>query len=433
MQLYSLLTGLCEMNLDMIEYKAMCCTFSTTSIQQLWIGASKGTLLFYDLPGTPCFHIRPTRIFYLESFTSVPVQPPVQCVGHLSGRAGCFYDEFYGRDDESVKGMTIMTQAGKVWVLEGCSVENTVAPLDFFTTNKQVIQMESCYDVRVVDITTSTLPDVSTGSPLNKGQKTHIVACLLVSSKADPVRVSRFLLHRRDGRWVGVLLTEFSGHSVIMSLPRPVAAYIPDTDNPSSRRLERGDFREGIEDDLKTDRYRYRNTLVVGCPESSGFMRVWVESLRNKFEFIMDAVMEDYRIQVPSQVLSMTFINPVKDSNLCDVIDLRSGEGAGTGGGTGVGVGIGVGIGAGRQGWCGSVFGSWPGKGVETGVAVSTAAVTDINKKNGNVILRILATTPESVYLYSMTMLEYDHFVTLNRNREGSNVVMNVENPAPSF
>ena len=396
------------MNLDMIEFKAMCCTFSTTSIQQLWVGASKGTLLFYDLPGTPCFHIRPTRIFYLESFTDVPVQPPVQCVSHLSGRAGCFYYESAGvdgMDDESVEGMTIMAQAGKVWVLEGCNVDNTVAPLDFVSTNNQVMQMDSCYDVRVVDITTL---------PSNREQS-HIVACLLVSSKADPVRVSRFLLHRRDGRWVGVLLTEFSGHSVIMSLPRPVAAYIPNTDDQSGRRLERGDFRYGIEDDLKTDRYRYRNTLVIGCPESSGFMRVWVESLRNRNEFNSDAVMEDYRIQVPSQVLSMTFLNPVKDSNSCDVIDLRSGEGAEAGGGSVVG--------AGRQGWCESVIGSWPGKGLETGVATSTpAAVTDTNKKNGNVILRILATTPESVYLYTMTMLEYDHFIKLNRNREGSNV-----------
>ena len=399
LQLYSLLTGLCEMNLDMMEYKAMCCTFSTTSVQQLWIGASKGTLLFYDLPatpgtpGTPCLLIRPTRIFHLESFTSAPIQPPVQCVGHLSGRAGCFYNLSKGDDvknDRSVKGITIMTQAGKVWVLEGFNVDDTVVPLDFVTPYWQVMQMDSCYDVRVVDITISTPPNATVKVPSNR-KKTHVVACLLVSSKADPVKVNRFLLHRSDGRWVGVLLSEFSGHSVVMSLPRPVATCIPYQDNPYSSERGFGFQRDHLCCDPGRD-LRNRDTLIIGCPESTSSMRVWVESMKNRSEVY--TIMEDYRVLVPSQVLSMTFINPVKDSNSCDVIDLRAGVGAEAGGGAETGGGTGTGI--------------------EVGLATSTAAVTDTSKKNENVILRILATTPESVYLYSMTMLEYDHSVKLN-------------------
>lgn len=435
------------MNLDMIEYKAMCCTFSTTSIQQLWIGASKGTLLFYDLPGTPgtpCLLIRPTRIYSLESFTSAPIQPPVQCVGHLSGRAGCFFNLSKGeesKNERSVKGLTIMTQGGKVWVLEGYNVDDTVVPLDFVTPFWEVMQMDSCYDVRVVDITISTPPNVTVKVPDNShGEKTHVVACLLVSSKADPVKVNRFLLLRGEGRWVGVLLSEFSGHSVFMSLPRPVATCIPYQDNPYPSEGGFGFVRDPIYydpgRDLRRDRYRNRDTLIIGCPESTSSMRVWVESMKKRHE--VHTIMEDYRVLVPSQVLSMTFINPVKDSNSCDVIDLRAGEGAGTGTGTGVGARIGsqgssgsshglgggvsrTGSGSGTGSRTGSGRGeeTGTGSGVETGsgtgVATSTAAaLTDMSKKNGNVILRILATTPESVYLYSMTMLEYDHFVKLN-------------------
>ena len=399
------------MNLDLSEYKAMCCTFSKSNTQHLWIGASKGTLLFYDIPGILCFLLRPTRIFNLESVTSVPIRPPIQCVGHLSGRAGCFYHVNAGADgvdDESVEGLTIMTQAGKVWILEGCTGESTAVPLEFVDFYDSVVVMASCYDVRVVDITASSLSYVSEGANEKNGE-TRVVACLLVSCKSDLAKVHRFLLHRRDKKWVGVLLSRFSGHSDFMSLPRPIAACIPNKDitYANGHNFDRTEqFENIVHRDLTADRYRNRDMLVVGCPESSGSMRVWVESVKSRSDRNFNSnVVEDYTVQVASTVLSMTFLDPTMDSHLSEierdsnVIDLRSEERENLEAGTGTGDNS---EGSGESG-------------TGTGVEIETLIVKGTGVLNENAILRILATTPERVYLYIMAMNEYDHFVKLNR------------------
>ena len=460
MQLYSLPDGGCVMECNLLEHKAMCCTFSTTNTQHLWVGASNGTLLFYVLPGINSFFATPTRIFNLESFTAAPIRPPIQCVGHLSGQAGCFYHKDGWADnlsDESLKDMIIMTQAGKVWVLEGCTGEGTAIPLDFIDLRGCTVALTACYDVRVVDITVSRFPGYV------QSTETRVIACLLVSCKSDPPRVNRFSLHRKEGKWVGVILSEFSGHSVCMSLPRPVAATIPLKDSTALKSFENG---------RQKDVFDECDVLVVGCPdERSGSMRVWVDAVKHRSSGPQKPISNDnYTLQVPSPVLSMTFLNPAEAPNPCNVIDLSAGEdtgaGAGVGAGAGAGVGAGVGVGGseGSQasgegtgtGGRGSSQESGEGTGTGTGAGVSSQgsgggiggrgssqesgegtetggggragggiqgsgggrtvqaviSVPETHTKsvpeNSKVILRILATTAESVYMYTMTMKPFD-------------------------
>lgn len=440
------------MECNLLEHKAMCCTFSTTNTQHLWVGASNGTLLFYDLPGIDSIFASPTRIFNLESFTAAPIRPPIQCVGHLTGQAGCFYHKDGWADnlsDESLKDMIIITQAGKVWVLEGCTGEGTAVPLDFIDLRGCVVALTACYDVRVVDVTVSRFPGYV------QSTETRVIACLLVSCKSDPPRVNRFSLHRKEGKWVGVILSEFSGHSVCMSLPRPVAATIPLKDSTALKSFEHG---------RQKDVFDECDVLVVGCPdERSGSMRVWVDAVRHRSSGPQRSILNDnYTVQVPSPVLSMTFLNPAEAPNPCNVIDLSAGEDtvAGVGAGVGVGAGAGVGgsegsqasgggIGTGGRGSSQGSRGSREGTGTgsgggagsqETGgvgergssqgsgdvigtgtgsqgsgggrTVLAVASVPETHKKsvpeNSKVILRILATTAESVYMYTMTMKPFN-------------------------
>ena len=356
------------MQLDLLEHKAMCCTFSRTNTQHLWVGACDGTLLFYDLPGITFSFASPTRIFNLESFTAAPIRPPIQCVGHLSGHSGCFYHRDGWADNlnnESLKDMIIMTQAGKVWVLEGCTGEGTAVPLAFIDLRGCAVALRACYDVRVVDITVSRFPEYA------QSQETRVIACLLVSCKSDPARVNRFALHRKEGKWVGIILSEFIGHSVSMSLPRPVSAGIPLKDSTALKSCEFVKQRD-VYDDC--------DVLVVGCPdERSGSMRVWVDAVKHRSSGLNKPISNDnYTIQVPSPVLSMTFMNPSEAPNPCNVIDLSAGDEAGVGTGVGAWGGVsegsqasGVGKGAGVKG---SSQGSTEGTGTGTGAGAGVSS-----------------------------------------------------------
>ena len=175
-----------------------------------------------------------------------------------------------GQDNTSITELLLLTQGGRVWVLEGGpgkAINQSVACcIDFFDLNRSPISPLPIYDVRVSDITAPALPAFCNGVDLNRG-KTRTIACLLGASKpatygtqTKPAQVYRFLLERVGRSWQGIILSQCRGHSFSYATPRPIAGSI------SLRSVV-----DGREDE---------NMLLMACPdESKGSFHLWLQPL----------------------------------------------------------------------------------------------------------------------------------------------------------
>lgn len=281
---------MCELQLH--RMKGTCCSFSSTVMTQLWVGATLGTVFLFDIaPVISSIHgntasnsgavrtLNPSMVFHLQPSLNISQpKPPIQGIGHISGRAGCFCypgGDMSGQDNTSIGELLLLTQGGRVWVLEGgpgkAISQAAACCIDFFDLNRVPVPPMPIYDVRVSDITAPALPAFCNGVDLNRG-KTRTIACLLGASKPatygthnTPALVYRFLLERVGRSWQGVILSQCRGHVFSYATPRPIAGNILSRSGPTA------DGREGREEE---------NMLLMACPdESKGSFHLWLQHL----------------------------------------------------------------------------------------------------------------------------------------------------------
>jgi hypothetical protein len=328
--------------------KGTCCSFSSTVMTQLWVGATLGTVFLFDIaPVISSIHsnssnnngavrtLNPSMVFNLQPSMNISQpKPPIQGIGHISGRAGCFCypgGDMSGQDNTSITELLLLTQGGRVWVLEGgpgkAINQAAACCIDFFDLNRAPVAPMPIYDVRVSDIAAPALPAFCNGVDLNRG-KTRTIACLLGASKpasygtqTAPAQVYRFLLERVGRSWQGVILSQCRGHSFSYATPRPIAG------NISLRPL--ADGREGREEE---------NMLLMACPdESKGSFHLWLQHLVALPGAVkagcVSAETLPHTVSVNSPVLSIALAKVGQERGEVEVHG--SGQGPGQGGGPG--------------------------------------------------------------------------------------------------
>ena len=226
-QLFSYKNSVQLFDLILGEYKGSCCTFSTSFMHQIWIGASQGTVLLFDL--TPMYdphsyantvqssnptssgltqehprQLLPVRAFSIQNPLAVSLpKPPVQSITHVSDTAGCFsvWNRTDGDNDLVVSETVILTLAGKVWTLSSGNdglIGINAAPkiLEFFTLTSEPTAVLSYYDVRMSDVWTPSGPSLQYSADRGEdtyrdsGEEGRVSACLVISSKAMDTSVS---------------------------------------------------------------------------------------------------------------------------------------------------------------------------------------------------------------------------------------------------